>query len=164
MTIKKAEEKDIPLIKSLAEKSWRANYPGIISDEQIDYMLEIMYSEKALSKDFENKNYKYYLINSAENTAVGILGFETCYEKNTTKLHRIYLLKETKGKGFGKFAVEFLKSEIKKTDNSRIILNVNKENPAIKFYESQGFETYREGTFDIGNGFVMDDFLMEFKF
>ena len=50
------------------------------------------------------------------------MGFEISYERDTTKLHRIYLIKETKGKGFGKMAMDFLKSEVKKTGNKRIIL------------------------------------------
>lgn len=164
MILKKAEEKDIPLIQKIAEKSWRANYPSIISVEQIDYMLNLMYSEKETKSQFKNPNYHYYLILNEENAAVGIMGFENYFEENTTKLHRIYLLKETKGQGFGKFALQFLKNEVAKMGDERIILNVNKENPAINFYKSQGFSIYEEGIFDIGGGFVMDDFLMEFKF
>lgn len=160
MTLQKATEKDISLIQELAEKSWRANYPGILSDEQIDYMLDLMYSEKEIKLQFQNKNYHYFLILTEENSAVGMMGFENSYESKTTKLHRIYLLKETKGKGYGKFALQFLIKEVKKSGDNRIILNVNKDNPALHFYKSQGFKTYKEGVFDIGNGFVMDDFLM----
>lgn len=162
MKIKKALEKDIPLIQELAEKSWRANYPGIISEEQITYMLDLMYSEKEIKTHFQNENYHYYLILDEEN-AVGIMGFENAYEPKTTKLHRIYLLKETKGKGFGKFAIQFLKKEVEKLSDCKIILNVNKENPALDFYISQGFKTYKEDVFDIGSGFVMDDCLMEYN-
>lgn len=161
MTIEKATESEIPLIREIAETSWRANYKGIISSEQIDYMLDLMYSEKEIKSQFQNPNYHYYFIRDKEKT-VGIMGFENNYEEGSTKLHRIYLLKETKGKGFGKLALNFLKNEVEKFGNKRIILNVNKENPAINFYKSQGFSTYEEGVFDIGGGFVMDDFLMEF--
>ena len=65
--------------------------------------------------------------------------------------------------GIGKTTLQFLKEEIVKADNSRIILNVNKFNNARAFYESQGFKVYDEGVFDIGNGYVMDDYLMEWK-
>jgi GNAT superfamily N-acetyltransferase len=162
MTLQKAKEKDIPLIQELAEKSWRANYPGILSYEQIDYMLDLMYAEKEIKLQFQNPNYHYFLILNEENSPVGIMVFENSYEPKTTKLHRIYLLKGTKGKGYGKFAIQFLKNEIEKLGDNRIILNVNKENPALEFYQSQGFKTYNEGIFEIGNGFVMDDYLMEY--
>ena len=163
MTLQKATEKDIPLIQELAEKSWRANYPGILSAKQIDFMLDLMYSEKEIKSQFENPNYHYYFILNEENDRVGIMGFENSYEPKTTKLHRIYLLKETKGKGLGKFALQFLKKEVEKLGDNRIILNVSKENPALDFYKSQNYKVYREGIFEIGNGFVMDDYLLEYK-
>lgn len=162
MNITKADKSDIPTIQKIAEESWWANYPGIISDEQIAYMLEKMYSEKTLQEHFQNPNYHYYIISDEEKTPQGILGFEFDFEKDTTKLHRIYLLKESKGKGFGKLGVDFLKKEVEKFGNSRIILNVNKENKAKLFYDSQGFSVYKEIVLDIGDGFVMDDYLMEF--
>ena len=54
-----------------------------------------------------------------------------------------------------------MKKMAAETSDKRIILNVNKENPARKMYESQGFKVFKEEVFDIGNGYVMDDFLME---
>ena len=58
--------------------------------------------------------------------------------------------------------MNFIKEEVKKIGDKRITLAVNKNNQAKSFYESQGFNVYDEGIFDIGNGFVMDDYLMEF--
>ncbi|KEY18936.1 GNAT family N-acetyltransferase [Kaistella antarctica] len=160
---KKAIETDIPLLRELAQKSWKSAYANILSPEQIDYMLAEMYSEKEISSQLQNSDYHYYLILSNEIPA-GFMGFELNYEKDTTKLHRIYLLEEFKGKGLGKKGLIFLKEKVKENVNHRIILNVNKNNPAIKIYESQGFKVFSEGIFDIGNDYVMDDFLMEFNF
>ena len=61
----------------------------------------------------------------------------------------------------GKKALKFVINETEKIGNKRVILTVNKNNSAKKFYESQGFKIYDEAIFDIGNGYVMDDFLME---
>ncbi len=157
----KAIEKDIPLIRELAEKSWKSAYAELLSKEQIDYMLAEMYSVEEISAHLQNRNYHYYLILN-ENIAVGFIGFEHHYELQTTKLHRIYLVENAKGKGCGKTALNFLKKQTSESGDSRIILNVNKENNAKSIYESQGFSIYSEGLFDIGNGFVMDDYLMEF--
>lgn len=160
----KAEPKHIPLIQDLARKSWESAYAGILSEKQIEYMLNTMYSDaEILSQISHHTNYHYYLVSSCEKT-IGFIGFEHHYEPDTTKLHRIYLLPEAKGKGVGKSSITFLKKQTEKSGDSRIILNVNKNNTARNFYETQGFRLYSEGTFDIGNGFVMDDFLMEFKF
>lgn len=156
----KATEKDIPLIRNLAEKSWNSAYSRILTQEQIAYMLSQMYSAMEISAHLQNPDYHYYLIFN-DNNAVGFIGYEHHYEPKTTKLHRIYLIEEAKGKGCGKTALNFLKKQTAEKGDSRIILNVNKENSAKSVYESQGFNIYEEGVFDIGNGFVMDDYLME---
>ena len=161
ITLQNATENDIPLIQTLAEKSWNSAYSKILSKDQIEYMLTKMYSAEEISKQLKNPNYFYYLILQDEIPA-GFIGFEFHYEKVTTKLHRIYLLEEFKGKGLGKKGLELLKEKVKESSDQRIILNVNKDNPAKKIYESQGFQVYREEVFDIGNGFVMDDYLLEF--
>ncbi len=160
ISFKKAAVNDIELIRELAEKSWNDAYSGILSREQIDYMLSTMYSAKEISAQMKTPDYQYFLIFDEENAA-GFIGFQFHYEKNTTKLHRIYLLEECKGKGIGKKAMNFLKEKVTESSDNRIILNVNKNNPARKIYELQGFTIYDEGIFDIGNGFVMDDYLME---
>ena len=162
-TFTKAAEKDIPLLQSLAEKSWNSAYSKILSKDQIEYMLAEMYSAAEISNQLKNPNYFYYLILQDEILA-GFIGFEFHYGKETTKLHRIYLLEEFKGKGLGKKGLEFLKEKVSETSNNRIILNVNKDNPAKAMYESQGFQVFHEEVFDIGKGFVMDDYLLEFKF
>lgn len=162
ISFKKATTNDIELIRELAEKSWESAYSEILSHEQIEYMLSTMYSEKEISTQMKNPDYQYFLIFD-ESILVGFIGFQFHYEESTTKLHRLYLLSEYKGKGIGKKAMNLLKEKVAETSDSRIILNVNKNNPAKKIYESQGFTIYDEGIFDIGNGFVMDDFLMEIK-
>ncbi|WP_312422034.1 GNAT family N-acetyltransferase [Epilithonimonas sp.] len=156
----KAEQKDISVIQDLAKKSWSFAYADILEQDQIDYMLDLMYSEETLNEHFENPNYQYYLIQE-DNQFLGFVGFEFRLEPETTKLHRIYFLKEAQGKGLGKKALKFVVNETEKIGNKRVILTVNKNNSAKKFYESQGFKIYDEAIFDIGNGYVMDDFLME---
>lgn len=162
INIKKATEIEISLIRELAKKSWNSAYANLLSQEQIDYMLGEMYSHEVILNQMENSNYHYFIIEFNENPA-GFIGFENHYEPNTTKLHRIYLLDDFKGKGLGKSAIQFLKDKVADSKDSRIILNVNKNNNAKKIYESQGFNVYDEVILNIGNGFVMDDYLMEFQ-
>ncbi len=158
-----ATEKDIALIQELARRSWENAYADILSDEQIEYMLGSMYSQEEIRTQLQNPEYHYYLIlDENKGEFNGFIGYEHGYEEKTTKLHRIYLVPESKGKGLGKNALEFLKQKVKEKGDQRIILNVNKHNAAKSFYESQGYKVYDEGIFDIGNGFVMDDYLMEF--
>lgn len=163
MKLVKATEKEIPLIQDLARRSWENAYSDILSDEQMEYMLSTMYSTEEISNHLQSTHYHYYLIiDEADDSPEGFIGYEHNYENGTTKLHRIYLVPESKGKGFGKEALLFLNQKTLESGNNRIILNVNKHNAARKFYESQGYTVYDEGVFDIGRGFVMDDFLMEY--
>lgn len=163
MKLVKATEKDIPLIQELAQRSWENAYAEILSEEQMQYMLSEMYSESEIASHLQNVDYHYYLIEDEHNSSFeGFIGYELNYEEKTTKLHRIYLVPESKGKGFGRKALQFLNDQVSKSGNERIILNVNKHNAARKFYEAQGYKIYDEGVFDIGSGFVMDDYLMEF--
>ncbi|WPC10661.1 GNAT family N-acetyltransferase [Riemerella anatipestifer] len=108
--IRKAQREDIPLIQSLAKQSWNSHYRGIISQEQIDYMLGMMYSDEELNQHFDNPQYHYYLMLNG-GIEVGFMGFEIGYESQTTKLHRLYLLAEAKRKGLGKAAIDFLKEK-----------------------------------------------------
>jgi ribosomal protein S18 acetylase RimI-like enzyme len=165
MKLAKVTTENIEEIQQIARFSWENTYKEILAKEQLEYMLDMMYSKQEISKHInDNFNYHYYLIFDEElNNNVGFIGFENNYDGKTTKLHRIYLLPETKGKGFGKAALNYLKNQINEVGNNRIILAVNKQNEAKQFYESQGFSVYEEGVYDVGNGYVMDDYLMEWK-
>lgn len=164
MEFRKAEVSDIELIQELALESWQVAYQSILSEEQIHYMLETMYSQSVLKSQLEARNYYYFIVLGESKQPVGFLGFEHHYEPLTTKLHRIYLLPSMQGKGYGSRSLEFLKQRTRNEKDTRIVLNVNKNNGAKEYYEHNGFQIYDQGVFDIGNGFVMDDYLMEFTF
>lgn len=156
----KAQRQDIPEIQDLAKRAWES-YRGIISDEQIAYMLSKMYGETELNLHFDNTHFHYHFLSDNEGNA-GFIGFQHHYEPGTTKLHRIYLVPEAKGKGLGKIGLDLVKKEAKAAGDLSIILNVNKNNPAKKFYESQGFSVLKEVVLEVGSGYVMDDYVMEF--
>ena len=158
--IVKATIDQIPVIQELAKKSWKSTYHNILSKEQLEYMLQMMYSESVLKTHFNHPNYLYYLIQE-QDVFLGFIGIECHYGDKTTKLHRIYFIQEAQGKGLGKKALEFIKLETQKQGDNRIVLTVNKNNKAKNFYIKHGFCVYDEAVFDIGNGFVMDDYLMK---
>ena len=74
------------------------------------------------------------------------------------------MLPETQGKGFGKFMIDEIIRIAKSNDQKGIFLNVNKYNKAKFFYEKAGFIVSKEEVIDIGNGYVMDDYVMELIF
>jgi ribosomal protein S18 acetylase RimI-like enzyme len=70
------------------------------------------------------------------------------------------VLPDQHGKGFGKKLMDHVAEEAKREHMQSIVLNVNRYNSAVKFYENYGFSTLKEEIIDIGSGFIMDDFVM----
>lgn len=158
LTIKNADEKDIPLIRSLAQQIWPRTYAALISKKQIDYMMEMMYSEGALRKLLQNNNQFIIAYNSG--IPVGFACFSEI-EPAVYKLHKIYVLFSQQGKGTGKFMIEQVINDIKPKGAVALRLNVNRDNPAKQFYEKMGFTVIASEDIDIGNGFFMNDYVME---
>jgi len=161
LSIQKASVEDIPLVRELCFKIWPQTYTGIISKEQIDYMLELMYSEESLKKQMIEDNCRFIFVYDDE-TPVGFASFGPT-EPGIFKLHKIYILPDQQGKGTGKFVIDHIINTIKAENISVLRLQVNKRNKAKDFYEKIGFTVLYEFDFPIGNGYVMDDYLMEKK-
>lgn len=149
---------DIPLIRELTFKVWPQTYASIISEEQIDYMLEMMYSQQSLEQQMRNGAQFIFL--SDESEAVGFASFQEI-SKGVFKLHKLYILPSEQGNGAGKFMIDFITGIVQKNKGTSIQLQVNKYNKAKMFYQKLGFVVIKEAEFDIGNGYVMDDYVME---
>ncbi len=100
-----------------------------------------------------------------ENEVVGFVAYEfNCNETGLLKIHKIYLLPETQGKGFGKFMMDEVLEIAKNNQKKGVFLNVNKYNSAKLFYQKLGFKITKEEVIDIGNNYIMDDYIMELLF
>ena len=158
LTLRRAFEKDIPLIRDLSLKVWPQTYSTILSAEQIDYMLEMMYSERALASQMKEKQ-EFIIVNDG-NEPIGFASYSLA-EAGIYKLHKIYILPGLQGKGAGKFVIRALVSAIARKGGKSLQLNVNRNNKAKDFYEKLGFGIIREEDIDIGNGYFMNDYVME---
>ena len=161
LSIKKAGVEDIPLIRELCFKIWPQTYAAIISKEQIGYMLELMYSESSLKKQMTEEGCRFIFVYDDERP-IGFASFGQV-EPGIFKLHKLYILPDQQGKGTGKFVIDHIISTIKAENISALRLQVNRRNKAKDFYEKIGFTVLYEFDFPIGNGYVMDDYLMEKK-
>ena len=120
-----------------------------------------MYSVASLQKQANEKGHRFILATENE-IPVGFASYEFNYNKKPkTKIHKIYILPNQQGKGIGKILIDFIINKAKERHQKGLILNVNKNNIAIRFYERIGFEISLEEVIDIGNGYVMDDYVME---
>lgn len=161
--LEKITKTQLPVIKDLAFTIWPSTYGEILSSEQLNYMLDNFYSVESLEKQMNNGQIFKVLLE--DKNIVGYLGYEfNCKETGLLKIHKIYLLPETQGKGFGKFMIDEV-IEIAKSNNQKgVFLNVNKYNKAQFFYNKLGFTITKEEVIDIGNDYIMDDYQMELKF
>jgi protease PrsW len=160
MTLRKAYPADIPLIREMAYKIWPVTYGSILSQEQLDYMLELIYSEQALKEQME-KNHEFIIVYDGVHP-VGFASF-SLIEPQTYKLHKIYVLPSQQGKGTGRFIIDQLVKAMKSKGAASLQLNVNRHNNAKTFYEKLGFTVIREEDIDIGKGYFMNDYVMEKK-
>lgn len=158
MIIRKAYPADIPLIRDMAYKIWPQTYGSILSKEQLDYMLNLLYGEKALHEQIEG-NIEFIIAYDGVHP-VGFASFGST-EPTVYKLHKIYVLPSQQGKGTGRFIIDQLIKAMKAKGAVSLQLNVNRYNNAKNFYEKLGFVVIKEEDIDIGNGYYMNDYVME---
>lgn len=157
MQIRKATSDDIWIIQALSKQVWPHTFADILSEKQIAYMMDMMYSTEAIERQLSELSHQYLLI-SEEEEYLGYLAYELNYkDRDQTKIHKIYVLPSTQGRGVGKLLIDRVAKE---HHNKSIALNVNRNNKAIGFYERLGFAIVGSEDIDIGNGFLMEDYVM----
>lgn len=161
-SIHEASPLEIEIIQSLIQRIWKPTYREILSDEQMEYMLARMYDPLTLRNQMD-EGHTFLLLNE-DNTPVGFAGYQFDYpEKGICKLHKLYLLPETQGKGLGKMLIHEVIERAEKAGQHSLLLNVNRFNKAFDFYTRYGFEIKGEEDIDIGSGYFMNDYIMEYK-
>jgi RimJ/RimL family protein N-acetyltransferase len=77
-------------------------------------------------------------------------------------LSKLYVLRSARGNGIARSALSFIEAQVKALGLRKIQLTVNKFNTnSIKAYEKMGFINRKAIIQDIGNGYVMDDYVLE---
>ncbi|MFM9984579.1 MAG: N-acetyltransferase family protein [Flavobacteriales bacterium] len=158
MQIRIAVLNDIEAIRNIAFEVWPVAYNTIISKEQIDYMLDRMYSPESLLHQMQKEGCEF-LIAEENGHAIGFSSSAEI-EKTKFKLHKLYVLSTMHGKGYGVHLLQEVCRRASQRGGISVELQVNKNNPAYQFYLRNGFQKDSELVLDIGNGFVMDDFIL----
>lgn len=159
---RKAGIEDIPLIRDLAERSFLPTYKEILSDDQLDWMFDWMYSVDSLQQQIEDGH--VFFIAYEEDLPCGYVSVE---RQGDTLFHlqKIYVLPDFQGKHVGQHLVRLVFDYVKTlcAGECTVELNVNRDNKAKFFYERMGFSVARSGDFPIGNGYYMNDYIMAIK-
>lgn len=154
-----ADRTDLALVRGIALAAWPVAYDPIIGPDQVAYMLQQMYAQEALERQMVQDGH-CFLLAKVEGTAVGFASFGPL-GNDRARLHKLYVLPDRKGEGLGQLLLQAVMEQARAAGQRVLELNVNKYNPARAFYEHAGFRVVRDEVLDIGQGYVMDDHVME---
>lgn len=160
LIIRPAELDDINLIGYMAQQVWPVAYQEILQPEQLQYMLNLFYSPGSLKQQMTT-NHHQFLIAEHGSEPVGFASFSQLEDPDIYKLHKLYVLPGLHNKGIGKALLESVVDSVNAIEGKKLQLNVNRNNKARHFYEKHGFTIIGEEDIDIGNGYYMNDFVME---
>lgn len=152
-------KEELKFVQDLAHRTWPSTFKEILTPAQIKYMLDWMYNLDNLEQQFQ-KGQRFYAVKQNERF-LGFAAIELNHpEPGQVKLHKLYVLPDQHSKGLGKMLIEYIFGVVKKENMQSVVLNVNRYNTAVNFYKHCGFSILKEEIIDIGNGFIMDDFVM----
>ncbi|WDF78284.1 GNAT family N-acetyltransferase [Mucilaginibacter sp. AW1-7] len=157
--IRKATVNDIDTILQIADTTWWATYSAILEREQIEFMLAEIYSAEKIEKQVSD-NLQTYLLLEEEGTPVAFAAYSPRDENpDIYKLHKLYCLPQTQGKGYGKILINEVAEKTGEAGKKVLELNVNRYNQAKSFYEKMGFVIAYEEDIAIGP-YWMNDYVM----
>lgn len=163
---------DQELLARMAGEIWWGYWPAIIGPDQTEYMVEKFQSFEAISRDMAEHDYEYWFLvateedeDGLEKSIVGFTGGHNEPETNRFFISKIYLFPEARGHGYARRAIEFYEDLCFARGFEAMYLTVNKYNElGIRAYEGTGFVTIDSVETDIGEGYIMDDYIMELRF
>ena len=160
ISIRRATTADTSLIRALAEEVFPATYSPLLPEGQVDYMMQWMYSEESLQRQMA-EGHTYYIA-STDGVPCGYLSVEEQGQK-LFHLQKIYILPAYQGRGIGEALFRQAVAHVQRfgTLPATLELNVNRENRAVGFYLRMGMHRARTVDVEIGEGFYMNDYIME---
>jgi len=150
-------EKEITPIAELAKPIWRHHYTPIIGEKQVEYMLDKFQSVEAIRSQIQD-GYQYFQV-EYETRLVGYFSIQF-RDNDSLFISKFYLSEVVRGKGIAKIMLAYIDDLAIKNHCETLDLTVNKNNLAYKIYLKLGFVNQGSAEFDIGEGYIMDDYLM----
>lgn len=158
--LRQASQEEMTIIQFIAGKVYGPTYLEILGQQQVNYMLGKLYSTSALWELMDQGH--IFLIAQIQQQDVGFVTFNcTNAGKGIFKLQKLYVLPEMQGSGMGAFLVKEVIARVQQLEGKLLQLNVNRFNRARGFYEKLGFRVTEEVDIPIGEGYYMNDYVME---
>ena len=153
-------DSQIDSVAKLAREIWEQHFTPIIGVAQVEYMLNKFQSKKAIASQI-GKGWEYHIV-TREMEYVGYIGLVPNVLGRKMLLSKIYVKNCAQGNGVGNQMLDFVEEKSKSRGFNMVWLTVNRfNNSTVEWYIRHGFITVNEVKKDIGDGFFMDDFIME---
>jgi len=150
----------IEQLARLAKSIWEQHFTPIIGDEQVDYMLTHFQSAEAIRQQIRDG--ALYFVAHTEQGQQSYMAVIPSVEKGKAMLSKLYVEHSARGTGIGKALLTHAEKVTRDLRLNALWLTVNRFNDdTIAWYKRQGFSVVDEQKKDIGNGFFMDDLIME---
>lgn len=152
---------DFADLTDLAGTIWRHHYTPIIGAAQIDYMLAGRFTPVNLARYLDSSE-RWLELLVVDDRLSGYCSYALEADPAVLKLEQLYLLPALHGRGLGVRMLRYVEARACELHRNRIRLTVNRQNhSSVAFYLHNGFTVRDSVVIDIGNGFVMDDHVME---
>lgn len=157
--IKEIGKENLQVVHDIARETWPVAYGEILKPAQLEYMLDRFYSLDSLDNSIDSGHiyYVYY----ERNIPVGFLSLQFMEDIKSMKIHKLYVLPSQQGKGIGEMLFQQAVSTMLENGVKRLFLNVNRFNSARDFYNRMDMKIQKEENIDIGQGYWMEDYVME---
>jgi ribosomal protein S18 acetylase RimI-like enzyme len=160
--IRSLQRDELHMVQEVAHATWPSTFAEILTIEQVEYMLNWMYNNQQLVENLD-KGHEFY--GFFENDKVlGFMEVEASIQVSSVlKIHKLYVLPTLQGSGIGRQLIHQAVACAKIHKNNSVILNVNRFNKAVSFYQKLGFTILKEEDISIGNGYLMEDYVMQLE-
>jgi GNAT superfamily N-acetyltransferase len=152
---------DFATVAALGDRIWRQHYVSIVSIAQIEYMLAGRYTDAKLAAYVDAADRWLLIVRDTDRgEPIGYFSYARS-SADEVKLEQLYLLAEARGRRLGARMMTHVEDHARALGCGAVMLTVNKRNTdAIAVYTHRGYGVREEAVFDIGNGYVMDDYVM----
>jgi N-acetylglutamate synthase-like GNAT family acetyltransferase len=161
--IREATTADVEAILQIAQQTWWPTYEPLLGKEQVAYMLDEIYSQEKITDQVKNNKQTFLLLLEDEQPVAFAAYSPREEDPEIYKLHKLYCLPVTQGKGYGKILINEVIDKTKEAGKHKLDLNVNRYNKAKDFYERMGFTIAYEEDIPIGP-YWMNDYVMRKEF
>lgn len=157
-------DEDIETLRIINEDVQMGHFPPIIGEAQTRYMLDTLFTHERIRKNMADGE-KFFILDAMPgHKEAGYFSYILKPGESKIKLSRVFVKEAARGLGLFNHAFNHIARAGSENGAHAMYLTVNRNNaPAIAAYEAKGFVKTGEARFDIGGGFVMDDFIFEYN-